>query len=287
MAETLIASFLSLVIGLWLGVKLSSKVAIPVLKDRDRTQAIDRANYLRVLQRELANILIWRDPQRYISLFKKLTLDCKQLESWRSEEIKKRLAELSEKYPFYENFDVIELREYVLYADGIWQSYDELENAYIDIVMFEALSVEGDPTWKDAVTRGSIRKFSMQDTKHLSEYVQMIEDTKLQLRIDQAMEKYYYARNQDTRILDNDFYSVKMNLNNHSPANEYLIHLKATNEFAIYESFTYDSGKTTNTFYRSDSTFETRDLIISVSHGLLEEIERYASLSVYSNKKVA
>jgi hypothetical protein len=277
MAEALIAGLFSLVFGLWLGVKLSSKVAVPVLKDRDRTQAIDRANYLRVLQRELANILIWRDPQRYISLFKKLTLDCKQLESWRSEEIKKRLAELSEKYPFYENFDVIELREYVLYADGIWQSYDELENAYIDIVMFEALSVEGDPTWKDAVTRGSIRKFSSQDTKHLSKYVQMIEDTKFRLRIDQAMKRYYSGS--DAMILDNDFYSVKMNLNNHSPATEYLIHLKATNEFAIYELFTYDSGKTTNTFYRSDSTFETRDLIISVSHGLLEEIERFTKLS--------
>ena len=93
------------------------------------------------------------------------------------------------------------------------------------------------------------------------------------------MEKYYYARNSETRILDNDFYSVEMNLNNHSPANEYLIHLKTTNEFAVYESFMYDNGKTTESFYRSNSTFETRELIVGVSHGLLEELERFTKLS--------
>ena len=119
MVGALIAGLLSLVGGFWLGAKLSSKVAIPVLKDRDRTQAIDRANYLRVLRRELANILIWRDPQRYISLHNQLTLDSKSLESWRSEEIQKRLAELSVKYPSYDDFDVIDLREYVLYADSV------------------------------------------------------------------------------------------------------------------------------------------------------------------------
>ena len=222
MVEALIAGLFSLVGGFWLGAKLSSKVAIPVLKDRDRTQAIDRVNYLRVLRRELANILIWRDPQRYISLRKQLTSDCKSFESWRIEEIEKRLAELSTKYPSYDDFDVIELREYVLYADGVWQTYDELESAYIDIVIFEALSVEADPAWKSAAARGFISELSLQDTKHLIEYVQMMEDTKLQLRISQAMEKYYYARNPETRILDDDFYSVKMNLGNFSPANEFI-----------------------------------------------------------------
>lgn len=279
MVAALIAGLLSLVGGFWLGAKLSSKVAIPVLKDRDRTQAIDRANYLRVLRRELANILTWRDPQRYISLHNQLILDSKSLESWRSEEIQKRLAELSVKYPSYDDFDVIGLREYVLYADSVWHSYDELESAYIDIVMFESLSVEGDSAWKSAADSGFIRKFSLLDPKHLLKYVQTIEDTKLQLRINQAMEKYYYARNPETKILDNDFYSVAMNLNNHSPANEYLIHLKTTNEFAVHESFRYDNGKTTKSFYRSNSTFETRELIVGVSHGLLEEFERFTKLS--------
>ena len=279
MAEALIASLFSLIVGIWLGFKLYSKTVIPVLKEKEKTQAIDRANYLMVLRRELANILVWRDPQRYISLHKKLTLDSQSLKSFRSEEIKKRLAELTTKYPFYVDFDVIGLREYVLYMDGIWQSYDELESSYIDIVMFASLSFEGDPAWKSAADIGLIHKFSIGDSTHLIEYVQMIEDTKLQLRINKAMEKYYYSSNSESRILDNDYYTVKMNYNNRSPANEYTIHLKATNEFAVYESFTYDSGKTSISFYRSDSTFEKRDLIISVSSGLLEEIERFTQIS--------
>jgi len=279
MTEALIAGLFSLIGGFWLGIKIYSKTVIPVLKDKDKTQAIDRANYLMVLRRELANILVWRDPQRYISLHKKLILDSKSLESWRSEEIKKRLAELTVKYPFYVDFDFIGLREYVLYVDGVYQSYDELENSYIDIVMFESLSIEGDPAWKSAADVGLIHKFSLGNSTHLIEYVQMIEDTKLHLRINQAMEKYYYSNNAETRILDNDFYTVKMNFDNLSPALEYTIHLKYSNEYAVYESFVYDSGKTTNSFYRSDSTFEKRDLIIGVSHGLLEEFERYTKLS--------
>jgi hypothetical protein len=279
MAEALIASLFSLTVGIWLGFKLYSKTIIPVLNDKDKTQAIDRANYLKVLRRELANILVWRDPQRYIALHKKLTLDSKNLESFRSEEIKKRLAELTAKYPFYVDFDVIGLREYVLYVDGIWRGYDELESSYIDIVMFESLSIERDPAWKIAADCGLIDKFSTGDSTHLIEYVQMIEDTKLQLTINQAMEKYYYARNSESGILDNDYYTVKMNYNNRSPASEYTIHLKATNEFAVYESFTYDSGKTSISFYRSDSTFEKRDLIIGTSYGLLEEIDRFTKLS--------
>ena len=89
----------ALIVGFLLGIKLTAKAALPGIKDIQGTQAIDRANYLFILRRELANILIWRDPQRYLRLYQELSSELSSLESWRLEEIKKRLADLCEKYP--------------------------------------------------------------------------------------------------------------------------------------------------------------------------------------------
>ena len=114
--EVIVVGLAALVGGFVLGAKMSAESVAPALTQVSNTQAIDRASFLQTLRRELANILIWRNPQRYLQLYRHLNSEVSSLKSWRPEEVRKRLADLSSKYPLYEDFDTIGTREYVLYA---------------------------------------------------------------------------------------------------------------------------------------------------------------------------
>jgi hypothetical protein len=92
------------------------------------------------------------------------------------------------------------------------------------------------------------------------------------MRIDQAMDAYYTMRDKETGMLDNDFFAVKM-LYRSRPDNLYGIHIKRTNEFAIYSVFHYDGGGTSTSHYRSDSTFE-EEFYLHSNGSLLEELKR-------------
>ena len=275
--EFFLVGLVALIVGFLLAMKLAAKGTAALVKEIEKTQAIDRANYLFTLRRELANLLIWRKPRRYLQLYHELSSELVSLESWRIEEINKRLAELCKKYPSYNDFDIISSREYVLYADGAsWINYEELEERYRDIVTFCALSLIGDSGWKDASRRGFIsldftHKFKPAMIEHLSKYVQSIEDTSLILKMDQGMETFYinFLR---TNQFENDSYSVHR-IDNLSPDNRYGFHFKLTNDFAIYSSFLYDDGRISSSYYRSDSTFEKLEPLFS-NVALLDELKR-------------
>jgi hypothetical protein len=274
--ELFFVGLAALIVGFLLGMKYTAKAALPGIKDIQGTQAIDRANYLFILRRELANILIWRDPQRYLRLYQELSSELSSLESWRLEEIKKRLAELCEKYPSYNDFDIIASKEYVLYPDAVsWNSYEQLEAHYRDIATFVALSLIGDASWNNESWRIKLdftHKFVPDGNEHLSEYIEQIEDTKLIMRIGQAMDAYYTMRDKETEILDNDFFTVKM-LYRSSPDICYGLHIKRTNEFAIFSRFIHDDGDITDTHYRSDSAFE-KEQLLHPNFDVLSELKR-------------
>lgn len=270
--EVVVTGIVALILGLLLGFKSGAKTAVRFLNETSTTQAIDRANYLQSLRRELANFLIWRRPQEYLQLYKQLLAEAASFGSWRPEEVARRLGELCKKYPNYSDFDAIATREYILYRDGVsWNVDAELESRYRDIVTFVALSAIGDPNWKEAASRGFVHALSNKELAHLTEYVQKIEDTKLQLRIGRAVDAYYARRNEQTGILDNDFYSVRPL--HHFAESRYGIHLKRTNEFAIYSYFMFDDGRTSYSYYRSNSTFEQEEHLDPL-HAVLEEAER-------------
>lgn len=280
--ELFFVGLVFLICGYVIGVKITSWATKQVIREKDLTQAIDRGNYLQTLRRELGNLLIKRDPQRYLKLFQELSVELVTIKFWRIEEVQKRLSELCEKYPNYNDFDVIGSREYVLYADGICTlSYDELEARYRDIVTFVELSIASDPVWKSAYWRGSVFSFTgehhQEVIEHLSEYVERIEDTKLIFLIDQAMEAYYIQRDEKTGRLDNDFFSVQP-IYKSTPDYLYGIHIKRTNEFAIYSNFVFDDGRTSESRFRSDVNFETQDLLFA-NDALLEEIKNLFDLS--------
>ena len=140
--ELFFVGLVALVVGFYLGAKLIAKGSLPGIKEMQKNQAIDRASYLFTLRRELANILIWRDPQRYVKLYQGLCSEFNSFKSWRLEEINKRLSELTKEYPFYKDFDTIGSKEYVLYPDAVsWNSYEKLESNYRDIATFVEFAI--------------------------------------------------------------------------------------------------------------------------------------------------
>lgn len=272
--ELFLVGLVALVVGVFLGSKLVGFVASPVVKDLQKTQAIDRASYLFTLRRELANILIWRDPQRYVKLYQELCSEFNSFKSWRLEEINKRLSELTKEYPFYKDFDTIGSKEYVLYPDAVsWNSYEKLESNYRDIATFVALSLISNTSWQDArfqIDFNFTDEYVPDKLEHLLEYVERIEDTKLIMRIEQAMDAYR-AMN-ESGLLDNDFLAVQP-MHSPTPDNRYSIHIKRTNEFAIYSVFYYDEGGSREEYYRSDSTFE-KEIYLHSNGSLLDELKR-------------
>jgi hypothetical protein len=272
--ELFLVGIAALVVGFFLGVKLIAKGSLPRLKEIDKAQAIDRANYLFTLRRELANILIWRDSKRYVKLYQELCSEFKSFKSWRLEEINKRLSELSKEYEFYNDFDIIGSKEYVLYSDN-WHNYEELEARYRDIATFVALSLVANSSWIDAryqIDFDFTKEFVPDEHNHLLEYADRIEDTKLIMRIDQAMDAYYTMRDKESGMLDNDFFSVKMHYRS-TPDLCYSLHIKRTKDFAIFSTFIHDDGHTTDIYFRSDSTFE-KEQVLHSNGSVLDELKR-------------
>ena len=272
-----ITGIIALIGGFFLGQRSAAKTAERVraraIREIDRlghTQAIDRANYLQTLRRELANILIWRDPDRYLQLYKQLHTEVTSLASWRPEEVQKRLAELREKYPLYSDFDGVRTREYLLYADGVSsKDDDQLEARYKDLVIFAALSVIADEDWKSA--KSFVDTTSEEDIAYLSKYVERVEDTKLTLRLERAMDDYRFGNRKADGSFDSDFCSIRC-----LPgiAKRYGIHLKRTNEFGIYSFFVYDDGHEFQSFCRSDPSFQLEQSLGPV-HALSEVRKTY------------
>ena len=270
--ELFLVGLLAVVVGFFLGVKLITKGSLHRLKEIDKVQAIDRANYLFTLRRELANILIWRDSKRYVELYQELCSEFNSYKSWRLEEINKRLSELSKEYEFFNDFDIIGSKEYVLYSDN-WHNYEELEARYRDIATFVALSLVGNSSWIDAkyqINFDFTDEYVQDKLEHLLEYVERIEDTKLIVRIDQAMDAYRTMN--ESGLLENDFLTVRP-VHSPTPDIRYSIHIKRTNEFAIYSVFYYDEGGKHQGYYRSDSTFE-KEIYLHSNGSLLDELRR-------------
>jgi hypothetical protein len=267
--ELFLVALFALIVGFFSGFKLTAATMTRTLEELSEKQAEDRANYLFTLRRELANILIWRDPQRYLRIFKDLGSKFESLKSWRIEEINKNLSDLSEKYPFYGDFDGIGSKEYVLYSSSLL-SDDELEALYRDIATFVALSLLSNKSWENAGWR---IKLDFEDADdHLKNYIERIQNTKLIVRIDQVMESYYASHDSIFSSQDNDSYSIQF-LGDSRPDTRYGINFKHTNEFAVYSFFVHDDNKISKTYYRSDSTFEHEEILFA-DGSLMDELKR-------------
>ena len=255
-----VVALLALWFGFSMGAKTHAKAVSPGLAELARAQAIDRANYLQTLRRELANILIWRDPRQYLALYKDLHTEISGFNSWQLEAIKDRLKEVCKTYPNYNDFDQIGTREYVLYADGT----SMLDNAeiiarYSDIVRFEALSLLSDSAWKEASS--FVHTTSAKELDYLATYAQRVLDTQLRIKLERIVREYYLWRGdmRDRRDkMESDEYTVQYV--EHFAENRYGIHIKSTSDYALYTFFVHDDPNVNISYhyYRSDPTFQSQ-----------------------------
>jgi len=151
----------------------------PALQQLNRNLANDRNLALGLLRRELANWMFRHDPDRYLQTYKKAHEAAKAISTTEGSEQRAELADLTEHYKCYRDFDLLGTREYVLYADALsTNTYDEVERHYTDIVRFQALQIAVDDNWSDIH-----HPTSEAELAHLEKYVQRFKDTRFKNRL--------------------------------------------------------------------------------------------------------
>lgn len=151
----------------------------------------------------------------------------------------------------YHNFDLVDTRDHVLYADALGgYPLKDIEEHYLNLVKFHALKRVLDEGWqfRDAATSENI-------LKHLEKYVQKIKDTRFRQCLVTAVEEYFAHRPDDGSIE----YETRLFAVSHVPhfaENRYGFHFKDTDEFGLYTLFVDDRNKAYRGFYRSDRQFE-------------------------------
>jgi len=149
------AATVGLVAGFFLGTRRAVSSMRPAVQALNRNLANDRNFVLDVLRRELANWMFRRDPDRYLRIYKEAQEANAVISTAARIDQRAQLAKLSEQYPFYRDFDLLGMREfvlgtreYVLYADALsTNSYDEVERHYKDIIRFQALQIVVNENW--------------------------------------------------------------------------------------------------------------------------------------------
>lgn len=272
-----VVGIVALIAGYLFGFKVHAAAVAPKLREISRTQAIDQARYLQTLRREIANILIWRNPERYLELYERLHAEVTSFKSWSAKAVTGQFAALCEKYPEFGDFDVVSVRDYVLYADSTCFTDDqELEERYRDIVRFAALALIANKSWQSAGP--FISTTSDEELEHLTKYVQKVIDTQLQLRLKRAIEHSDIrseASGNHLRYYECDAYSI-FSLPITGPDTRYGIAIKRTKEFGTY-SLLSDKGKVYKSYCRSDPMFEVKEPL-RIIHNVSDELASTTSL---------
>jgi hypothetical protein len=263
-------------LGLWAGDKAAKSVAQKVLREVLRSQAHDRMNYLNTLRRELANYLIWHDPDRYFTLYRLIHAETSAIKDFDQAKCLEKRMKLCRKYENYNDFDLIQTCDYVLYSDVFSdRDVEQIEEYYKDIYLLQAYNITCD---KDAWRFFTLT--SDEELKHLKRYVQRIKDTKLRLAIERAVEErriwelgqgsFDLERFESEDFESNEFIVRRLS---HYAENRFGVRVKKTNEYGIYGSFVNDNGKTYQSYYRSDSSFDKEEYLDCL-HGTLKDKKR-------------
>jgi len=253
-----------LFIGANIGFRLANDRAKQIMFRHDNGRAADRASFLLTISRELANQMVWKDPDSFVDFYKQLHAEISGYKSWKPDALRRKHDELAKKYPQFQDFDVIGVRRYVLTCGDNMLGEVECAEAFGDITRFIGILHATDEHWI------AYRATSDEELKHLSKYAQRIKDTKFKLRLERAMEDYYlYSSVAQSRepTLDNGRYLISPI--QHFAENRYGIHLKDTNEDGVYSFFVHDDGDIAYSYNRSDPSFESTEWL-DVDSGVFE-----------------
>jgi hypothetical protein len=237
------------VFGFWFGAKAAMEGAKPDIEQLAETQAYDRNNYLRILRRELANHLVQRDANSFERLYEKLHHDIARYETFSKEALAGEFRALVERFPQYDDFDLIGTRQHVLYPDALSShDDDDVREHFRSIVRFQALNAKLDNAWS------RFRATSEDDLNHLRKYACEVQDIKFRKRLKSAIDLFYLARGEDRDAFETrDFSVVRVS---HIAEVRYGVHFKDTDEYGLYGAFYGDKPEPYESYYRSDRMFE-------------------------------
>lgn len=252
----IVALLVPLVVGFYIGNRATRSSVKQGMLGFVRGRAEDRHAYLTTLSRELANYMIWHDPDRYHRLYGSLLKEASLLSGLSKENMQKRYDEIAAKYPQYRDFDVISTRPYVLYPDGLsWKTIEDIEQAYRDIIHFQTILIASDEHWRYFIC------ISGEEEQHLAEYVQKVKDTKLRIDIERAMAEFYaWNKSGSYEPYESQRYAVQRL--SHFAENRYGVFVKSSNQYGIHGFFVADdtlpdgSPKIYYSHYRSDRSFQ-------------------------------
>jgi hypothetical protein len=177
---------IALVVGLSIGAAIVNNSMQPAIQRLNANMAGDHDFLLRVLRRELANWMFRRDPDRYLRICKEAHDTAREISAAMRTEQQAQLANLTAKYPHYADFDLINTRDHVLYADALnFTSFDQVERHFSNIVQFQALQIALDENWRYfEATRAD-------DLAHLEKYVKQFKDTRFKRRLQAAIDELH------------------------------------------------------------------------------------------------
>jgi len=246
--------------GVFLGLKAATILMQPAMREQRRNMAGDRNFSLSVLRRELANWMFRRDPDRYRRAYKAALEAAAVVAAADPAEKCRQLAELTQRYPFYTDFDLLGSRDYILYSDSLsTNSYDSIEHHYTDIIRFQVLQAAIDEDWPGT---GAI---SDPELEHLDSYAQSFKDTLFKARMEQALGEFQAYRRGKGDLGAADTYETSVLAVRpvaHFAEVRYGIHFKDTNEFGLYGAFVDDDPeKIFRSFYRSNAGFTEESIL--------------------------
>lgn len=247
---------LSGIIGLIIGFFIASKImhsdnddAIRSLKSQ---KDADQDEYLKVLLRSLSHVMIVRDLDAYCRIKKRTFEKVKEFKKYSQDAKSQTLSLIAEEYPYINDFDKMNVKEFVLPLDSAsLLSTEELGKVYEDIHIF--LAQNNDPSvYPEEVLK--------KNEEFFEEYIQRLRDAVFKQNVLREINAYKNAEvASDKKNLNYNFRNIQILPLNHFAETRYGLHFKNTDEYAIYGIFYDDNSKAHETVYRSNKSYEAEE----------------------------
>jgi hypothetical protein len=232
-----------------------------------RASATDRSNLLQAYSRELSNYLIQLNPERYYTVYSRALEEQDKLFAADKKVREAQLLILTERYPVYENFDFVATRPYVTYQSTLERfDADDIEEHFLNLVKFHSLQRAASDEWRELFPM-----LSAKEREHLAKYVRQVKDTKFKERLKQAVREFDVARfgkidfgtESGRKVYESaDIAVYKLHDIAESMEGYWF---KDTNEYGIHSAFYGDkAGEAYESWYRSDRTFEAREILHTI-----------------------
>jgi hypothetical protein len=222
--------------------------------ESERIRLTTETRYLEILRRELANVIVSDDPRKMVTAYYKAWQFERGMTAAPSSRVDAELNVLTERYPLYEEFDLLNVRHFIPYRDAT-DSWDEdtIEERYLDISKFMILT--------NIKAKSSRPIFSDEENETLQRSMRRESDRRFCAKIEDAMRIYNVARSADKdrsfERIDYEDASLSVFPLQHFAESRWGIHFKLTDEYGIYSVFYADNSKAYRNYYRSDNSFQT------------------------------